>query len=73
MGTDGSAGGKLRDFLLRGGFFMCDDFHGSASGHFVSGMSRVFPDRPIVDIEKRTPFFIPFSISTIVIRCPASS
>ena len=23
---------KLREYLLRGGFFMCDDFHGTANG-----------------------------------------
>ena len=42
---------SLREFLLRGGFFMCDDFHGSAEwAVFVASMSRVFPDRPIVEI-----------------------
>jgi hypothetical protein len=42
---------SLREFLLRGGFFMCDDFHGDAEwAVFVASMSRVFPDRPIVEI-----------------------
>ena len=42
---------SLREFLLRGGFFMCDDFHGTAEWEvFVASMSRVFPDRPIVEI-----------------------
>ena len=55
--TDAQAA-KLRDFLLRGGFFMCDDFHGSDEWNiFISGMSRVFPDRPIVDIENSNPIF----------------
>src|SRR5579871_3413258 len=49
---------KLRDFLLRGGFFMCDDFHGTREWDvFVAGMSRVFPDRPIVDIEDKDAIF----------------
>jgi Domain of unknown function (DUF4159) len=49
---------KLRDFLLRGGFFMCDDFHGTQEwAIFVASMSRVFPDRPIVDIENSDPIF----------------
>jgi len=49
---------KLRDFLLRGGFFMCDDFHGTEEwAIFVASMSRVFPDRPIVDIDSRDPIF----------------
>ena len=42
---------ELREFLLRGGFFMCDDFHGTDEwAVFLASMSRVFPDRPIVDI-----------------------
>jgi len=49
---------KLRDFLLRGGFFMCDDFHGTQEWEvFVASMSRVFPDRPIVEIENSDPIF----------------
>jgi hypothetical protein len=42
---------QLREFLDRGGFFMCDDFHGDQEwGVFIDSMSRVFPDRPIEDI-----------------------
>ena len=42
---------KLREYLLRGGFLMVDDFHGSTEWQiFVESMQRVFPDRPIVDI-----------------------
>jgi len=49
---------KLRDFLLRGGFFMCDDFHGTREwAIFVASMHRVFPDRPIVEIEDSDPIF----------------
>lgn len=49
---------QLREFLLRGGFFMCDDFHGSDEWNiFIASMSRVFPDRPIVDIEDSSPIF----------------
>ena len=48
----------LREYLLRGGFFMCDDFHGSAEWEvFIAGMRRVFPDRPIVEIEGGDPIF----------------
>jgi hypothetical protein len=48
--TDAQAKG-LREYLLRGGFLMTDDFHGSAEWEvFASGMKRVFPDRRIVDI-----------------------
>jgi hypothetical protein len=42
---------RLREYLLRGGFLMTDDFHGSQEwAGFVESMQRVFPDRPIVEI-----------------------
>jgi hypothetical protein len=44
--------GRLREYLLRGGFLMVDDFHGSREwAYFMDSMTRVFPDRPVVDIE----------------------
>lgn len=49
---------KLRDYLLRGGFFMADDFHGTVEWQvFQESMKRVFPDRPIVDIPDSDPIF----------------
>jgi hypothetical protein len=43
---------RFREYLLRGGFFMCDDFHGSFEWEvFLATMRRVFPDRPIVDLK----------------------
>jgi hypothetical protein len=43
----------LREYLLRGGFLMVDDFHGTREwASFVASMERVFPDRPIVDIPE---------------------
>ena len=49
---DETEAARLREYLLRGGFLMVDDFHGSREWQgFVSSMSRVFPDRPIVEIE----------------------
>jgi len=49
---------KMREFLLRGGFFMCDDFHGTQEwAGFMASMSRVFPDRPVVDIPNEDPIF----------------
>jgi hypothetical protein len=42
---------RLREYLLRGGFLMVDDFHGGAEWlNFMDSMERVFPDRPVVDI-----------------------
>ena len=47
---------KLRDYLLRGGFFMADDFHGhEEQAYFEQTMKQVFPDRPIVDIPDSDP------------------
>ena len=49
---------KFRDFLLRGGFFMCDDFHGTQEWSvFVHSMNKVFPDRPIVDLANEDAIF----------------
>jgi hypothetical protein len=42
----------LRDYLLRGGFFMADDFHGTEEWEvFAKSMQMVFPDRPMVEIR----------------------
>ena len=55
--TDAQAA-KLREYLLRGGFFMCDDFHGTYEWEvFTASMKRVFPDRPIIDIDNEDPIF----------------
>jgi hypothetical protein len=48
----------LREYLLRGGFFMADDFHGSFEWQmFEQRIKKVFPDRPIVDIPDADPIF----------------
>jgi hypothetical protein len=49
---------KLRDYLLRGGFLMLDDFWGTEEwNRFEESMKAVFPDRPIVDIENADQIF----------------
>lgn len=49
---------KLRDYLNRGGFLMVDDFHGSFEWEvFYDSLRRVYPDRPVVDIENADPIF----------------
>jgi hypothetical protein len=49
---DEAEAARLREYLLRGGFLMTDDFHGSAEwANFMDSMRRVFPDRPVVEIE----------------------
>jgi len=48
----------LREFLLRGGFFMADDFHGAYEWQmFEKRIRMVFPDRPIVEIPNQDPVF----------------
>jgi len=43
----------LRDYLLRGGFFIVDDFHGTQEWEvFMASMRKVFPDRPVVELEE---------------------
>ncbi len=49
---------KLREYLLRGGYLLCDSFFGTAEwAGFESGMRRVFPDRQIVDLPDDHPLF----------------
>ena len=49
---------SMREYLLRGGFFMCDDFHGTIEWDtFAASMRKVFPDRPIVEIPNADPIF----------------
>jgi hypothetical protein len=44
-------GQALREYLLRGGFFMADDFHGDSEFHeFESRMKKAFPEREISEI-----------------------
>ena len=48
----------LRDYLLHGGFFMADDFHGEYEWQmFLKRIRMVFPDRPIADIPDNDPIF----------------
>ncbi len=48
----------FREYLLRGGFFMCDDFHGTFEWEiFNASMKRVFPDRDIVDLRNQDEIF----------------
>ena len=48
----------LREHLLRGGFFMADDFHDVDEwNEFQKRIGFVFPDRPIVDIPDNDAIF----------------
>jgi hypothetical protein len=49
---------RLRDYLARGGFLLCDDFWGEDQWQlFAAAMSRLFPNRPIVEIPDDDPVF----------------
>lgn len=43
---------RLREYLLRGGFLVVDDFHGQYDWSVLTAaMGKVFPNRPIVDLD----------------------
>ncbi len=47
---------KLREYLDRGGFLICDDFWGDAAWQlFMASLSRVYPDRPVMEIRDDDP------------------
>jgi hypothetical protein len=49
---------QLREYLLRGGFLMLDDFWGPEEfARFDESMKLVFPDREIVEIDNDDPVF----------------
>lgn len=49
---------RLREYLLKGGFLMVDDFHGTDDWeHFMNGMRMVFPDRPVEDLQDKDEIF----------------
>ena len=51
----------LREFLLRGGTALFDDFHGPEEwAHFEREVKKVFPEREIVDFPKGHPVFSSF-------------
>jgi len=49
---------RLREYLLRGGFLIVDDFHGPIEwAQFAVSMRKVFPGRAIVDIPDEDEIF----------------
>jgi hypothetical protein len=48
----------VREYLLRGGFLMLDDFWGPEEyARFDETMKVIFPNRPVVDIDSKDPIF----------------
>jgi hypothetical protein len=56
---------RMREYLLKGGFLMIDDFHGEWEWtQFANGLRRVFPDRPIEDIPAEEALYqMPFPLN----------
>ena len=49
---------KIRDYLLRGGFLMAEDFWGPQEWQdFEIGMKKIFPERDIVDLDDDAAIF----------------
>jgi uncharacterized protein DUF4159 len=47
---------RLREYLLRGGFLMVDDFHGEYEWqYFEAVMRKVFPDKKFADVPQSDP------------------
>lgn len=59
---------NLREYLLRGGFIMVDDFHGGQEWHhFYRQFKKIFPEREPEDIPITHPLFhCFFDIDTLV-------
>jgi hypothetical protein len=49
---------QLREFLMRGGFLMVDDFHSDQEWEtFVESLQKVLPNREVVDLRNDDPIF----------------
>jgi len=49
---------RLREYLLRGGFMLADNFHGAAEWEtFLEGMRKVFPERQVEDLRNSDEIF----------------
>ena len=59
-----SQAARMREYLLRGGFLMVDDFHGEDEWQiFMEGMRAIFPDRPIEYVQADDPVYVlPYEI-----------
>lgn len=49
---------RMREYLLRGGFLIVDSFHGASEWEsFMSGMRKIFPDRPVDELGPNDELF----------------
>lgn len=63
-----SQAARLREYLLRGGFLLVDDFHGSGQWRqFERMMHKVFPDRQIIDLQdEQALFHVHFDVGELI-------
>ncbi len=56
---------KLREYLLKGGFLLCDSFYGEYEWDgFMKTLKRIFPDRAVVELPDDHPIFqTPFDLN----------
>ena len=49
---------SMREYLLRGGFFMADDFWGEDQWDvFMATMRKIFPERQVVELDNKDAIF----------------
>ncbi len=49
---------RIREYLLRGGFLMVDDFHGEYEwAAFLEGMRAIFPELPVENVPADDPIY----------------
>jgi len=62
---------RIREYLLRGGFWYCDDFWGLRQlAQFRAQIRKVFPDRPLVDLPITHEIFQTFFDIKKIIQVP---
>ena len=62
---------RLREYLLRGGFWHCDDFWGLEQwAQFERQIRKIFPEREIVDLPLTNPIFHTFFDIDAVLQPP---
>ncbi len=58
MELDEEEAARMREYLARGGFLVVDDFHGPYEwARFEHEIRKVFPDRPIQEVDINDPVF----------------
>lgn len=58
MGLTDSQIGRLREYLLRGGFLLLDCFFGTREwASFEPNLTRLFPNRPALELSNNNPIF----------------